>query len=1074
MSGHSVFHQYEGLSRGVLSPVNYVRCQQINQHLVNRLGLETSLQGHHGCVNCLEWNERGSYLASGSDDRRLIIWDPFERKSLLTMNTGHMANIFSVKFLSSLNENLIVTGAADNKIRVHDIKALETRHVFSCHSGRVKRLANTPSEPFLFWSASEDGTCRQFDLRDPDQTSVNKPCNVLVNLRFQDNVFAEAKCIAVNPLKSELVAIGGNEPFVRMFDRRKLTLSTYDSVTPQERIQATSRRTPINIPSSSLPSFPYGAAKYFVPSHLPGKILTDGLDNQTFSVTSVSFSSDGEELLANVGRDNIYLFHLASQNEPFQCQSSFKSTKLLYSLSATQPRDRFCSFRIPTCFRPSNMGYYDSYSGSTYDYRCNPSMASDYSVVLASRLIEAKAYAVAVHKYNKLIPQYPFCPQLYTGRATALIKRNWNGDIYNALLDCRNAIQLTTQSNNDSVSIQNNDTINKHQLLSSSVYLTALLLSVRCLLCLDWLNAARIQLKQALDSFPNLFKTITDQKISDKALITPTVIASSSSSSSASAPTINTTDTNPSKYICKSDNLVKVFEHLKSTLLAREKQLESQSKKSKRKGKQVSEKKTSLHDNYDNNDTNDDNDDDDNDAKGSTIPRPETLSFLKCDNICEQISSESWHHPSLDNQINPRLCACLNCSCNRMWIEEDERERRKNAIDFSASYIGHCNSITDIKEANFFGSYGQYIVGGSDCGAFFIWDRNTTNIMRILKADSSTVNCVQPHPSICLLASSGIDSVVRLWSPNCEEDPDQSRAVRDQVGTAERNQQRSNADPLEIMLLNMGYNFRGLDFDSNRARRSRNRDCTDERNNEEENESSDDDDDDHNNNHDNINFERDSYSALQRSGNETHTNANHPARSLDDTLHSESVLNNVNLVNESIEGVGQTDSQKRTGNESIDLSCQLGCSQAPKQKRTKTGSLTDEETSFQPSVAAIIFNSDLSSDDDEPNATSVKKNTQCRCNRSRRIQSSHSRHIRHIRTRRIPISATFSDSDVVTTPWLIDFFPIEVHSINSQSTVNETYGEREEPGQEERRNTYREDDDRDDDNSISEVSCTVS
>ncbi|CAH8665703.1 unnamed protein product [Schistosoma rodhaini] len=1072
MTGHSVFHQYDGLSRGVLSPVNYVRCQQINQHLVNRLGLETSLQGHHGCVNCLEWNECGSYLASGSDDRRLIIWDPFERKPLLTMNTGHVANIFSVKFLSSLNENLIVTGAADSKIRVHDIKALETRHVFSCHSGRVKRLANTPSEPFLFWSASEDGTCRQFDLRDPDQTSVNKPCNVLVNLRFQDNVFAEAKCIAVNPLKSELVAVGGNEPFVRMFDRRKLTLSTYDSATPQEGIRAASRRTPINIPSSSLPSFPYGAAKYFVPSHLPGKILTDGLDNQTFSVTSVSFSSDGEELLANVGRDNIYLFHLASQNEPFQCQLSFKSTRLLYSLSASQPRNRFRSFRIPTWFRPSNMGYYDSYSGSTYDYRCNSSMASDYATVLASRLIEAKAYAVAVHKYNQLIQQHPFCPQLYTGRATALIKRNWNGDIYNALLDCRNAIQLTTQSNNDSFSIQNNDTINEHQLLNSSVYLTALLLSVRCLLYLDWLNAARIQLKQALNSFPNLFKNTTHQKISDKALITPTIIASSSSSSYASTPTINTTDTNSSKYTCQSDNLVKVFEHLKSTLLAREKQLESQSNKLKGKEKQVSERKTSIHDNNDNNDTNGDNDDGDNDTKKSTVSNPETLSFLKSDNICEQISSESWNCFNHDNRINPKLCACLNCSCNRMWIDEDERERRKNAIDFSASYVGHCNSITDIKEANFFGSYGQYIVGGSDCGAFFIWDRNTTNIMRILKADSSTVNCVQPHPSICLLASSGIDSVVRLWSPNCEEDPDQSRVVRDQVGAAERNQQRSNADPLEVMLLNMGYNFRGLDFDSNRARGSRNRDCIDERNNEEENESSDDDDDGHNNDRD-INFERDSHSALQHSGNETHTNTNHSARSLDNTLHSESILNNVNLVNENIEAVGQTDSQKRTGNESIDLSCQLGCSQTPKQKRTKTGNLSDEKTPFQPSVAAIIFDSDLSSSD-ESDATSVEKNTQCKRNRSRRIHSSQSRHIRRIRTRRIPISATFSDSEIVTTPWLIDFFPIEVHSINSQSTVNETTSEREEHGQEERRNTYREDDDRDDDNSISEVSCTVS
>ncbi|XP_018654325.1 hypothetical protein Smp_145610 [Schistosoma mansoni] len=718
------------------------------------------------------------------------------------------------------------------------------------------------------------------------------------------------------------------------------------------------------------------------------------------------------------------------------------------------------------------MGYYDSYSGSTYDYRCNSSMASDYATVLASRLIEAKAYAVAVHKYNQLIQQHPFCPQLYTGRATALIKRNWNGDIYNALLDCRNAIQLTTQSNNDSFSIQNNDTINEHQLLNSSVYLTALLLSVRCLLYLDWLNAARIQLKQALNSFPNLFKNTTHQKISDKALITPTIIASSSSSSYASTPTINTTDTNSSKYTCQSDNLVKVFEHLKSTLLAREKQLESQSNKLKGKEKQVSERKTSIHDNNDNNDTNGDNDDGDNDTKKSTVSNPETLSFLKSDNICEQISSESWNCFNHDNRINPKLCACLNCSCNRMWIDEDERERRKNAIDFSASYVGHCNSITDIKEANFFGSYGQYIVGGSDCGAFFIWDRNTTNIMRILKADSSTVNCVQPHPSICLLASSGIDSVVRLWSPNCEEDPDQSRVVRDQVGAAERNQQRSNADPLEVMLLNMGYNFRGLDFDSNRARGSRNRDCIDERNNEEENESSDDDDDGHNNDRD-INFERDSHSALQHSGNETHTNTNHSARSLDNTLHSESILNNVNLVNENIEAVGQTDSQKRTGNESIDLSCQLGCSQAPKQKRTKTGNLSDEKTPFQPSVAAIIFDSDLSSSD-ESDATSVEKNTQCKRNRSRRIHSSQSRHIRRIRTRRIPISATFSDSEIVTTPWLIDFFPIEVHSINSQSTVNETTSEREEHGQEERRNTYREDDDRDDDNSISEVSCTVS
>ena len=60
---------------------------------------------------------------------------------------------------------------------------------------------------------------------------------------------------------------------------------------------------------------------------------------------------------------------------------------------------------------------------------------------------------------------------------------------------------------------------------------------------------------------------------------------------------------------------------------------------------------------------------------------------------------------------------------------------------------------------------GQFIVAGSDDGSIYFWDRNTTNNIRILKGDGSIVNCLQPHPTYCLLASSGIDPVVRLWSP---------------------------------------------------------------------------------------------------------------------------------------------------------------------------------------------------------------------------------------------------------------------------------------------------------------------
>ena len=43
-----------------------------------------------------------------------------------------------------------------------------------------------------------------------------------------------------------------------------------------------------------------------------------------------------------------------------------------------------------------------------------------------------------------------------------------------------------------------------------------------------------------------------------------------------------------------------------------------------------------------------------------------------------------------------------------------------------------------------------------------------SNIVRVLRGDDSIVNCLQPHPSICMLARSRIDPVVRLWSPRPE------------------------------------------------------------------------------------------------------------------------------------------------------------------------------------------------------------------------------------------------------------------------------------------------------------------
>lgn len=57
-------------------------------------------------------------------------------------------------------------------------------------------------------------------------------------------------------------------------------------------------------------------------------------------------------------------------------------------------------------------------------------------------------------------------------------------------------------------------------------------------------------------------------------------------------------------------------------------------------------------------------------------------------------------------------------------------------------------------------------MSGSDCGHIFIWNRKNGELINLLRGDNHVVNCVQPHPSMPILASSGIDYNVKIWTPN--------------------------------------------------------------------------------------------------------------------------------------------------------------------------------------------------------------------------------------------------------------------------------------------------------------------
>ncbi|XP_051998331.1 DDB1- and CUL4-associated factor 6 isoform X4 [Xyrauchen texanus] len=113
----------------------------------------------------------------------------------------------------------------------------------------------------------------------------------------------------------------------------------------------------------------------------------------------------------------------------------------------------------------------------------------------------------------------------------------------------------------------------------------------------------------------------------------------------------------------------------------------------------------------------------------------------------------------------------------RREMEESETQNiRRPSVKMM--YKGHRNSRTMIKESCFWGN--NFVMSGSDCGHIFIWDRHTGEHLMLLEADNHVVNCLQPHPYDPILASSGIDYDIKLWSP-LEQSPSFNNGLAEEV-----------------------------------------------------------------------------------------------------------------------------------------------------------------------------------------------------------------------------------------------------------------------------------------------------
>lgn len=249
-----------------------------NLALLRKLKLEKKLTVHNGCVNTICWNESGEYLLSGSDDRRLVISNPFANTALAEIQTGHRSNIFSAKFLSQNCDNLVVSCSADGMIYVSDVVRQCSMSALGCHKGTVYELLTLPQEPHTFLSCGEDGTVRLFDIREQHSCS-HTPCEDFVAIQCQRAVSS----IAANELVPHQLALGSADGYIRLYDRRMLSCFATNPAT----------------------------------DGLQNQFIAPAVKSKNRRITSLEFSPDGEELLVSYTSEQLYLFNLKQQDSKY-------------------------------------------------------------------------------------------------------------------------------------------------------------------------------------------------------------------------------------------------------------------------------------------------------------------------------------------------------------------------------------------------------------------------------------------------------------------------------------------------------------------------------------------------------------------------------------------------------------------------------------------------------------------------------------------------------------------------------------------------------------------------------------
>lgn len=764
--------------------------------LVQRLRLLRKLPVHNGCVNSICWNETGEYILSGSDDQHLVVTNGYNFKVMTNYKTSHRANIFSAKFLPNSSDNNIISCSGDGIILYTDLMRKEETYYnqFNCHSGTTYEVITIPNDPHSFLSCGEDGTVRWFDLRMKDK--CNKPqCKEDVMITCQRAVTA----LSVNPVAPYQLAIGCSDSTVRMFDRRMLGTKASGG--------AESGGTLRPLCSFTVPSF----------------------EDRSYRITSLTFSPEGEEILVSYSSDHLYLFsvkdhssvQLKAGSDEAALQQEFDKKALQRSpppvrrlrlrgdWSDTGPdarpereggrRGEIAQARPtlhatlmqrmtdvlsrmlndPATRAALSGGGEDSLEGdenqgaevqpSTSQSSVAALQAHNAAVELASMPDPSTSSAISVPQLSSL-SIHSTMPENVDSNVEAIPSSSSTSSVpqsdsnvvkpeeselptpENNALDLSQVPQLNLSSSEQPITSDilgtsernatEHDPLPEHSVPSQQDYSDNSSASRTSVLMPDS-EIAQHNISNLQDQLSTMREGFIERHRSEPAV---SLVYSDKSSTGARIS------------LGLGDEVSRELHENTSQSLPPDMGAGERMHSPPR--KEQTEMDTNEAVAGPSQDQSPSSQDTANRSSGAAFDGEDDFNDSDDETMLMTTGTRRFIHP-IEEHMDEAIAAVRHDK----ELMFDEQSILQPAV--KQKYVGHRNARTMIKEATFWGS--DYVLSGSDCGHVFIWNRYTAQLEMLLEADHHVVNCLQPHPVLPLLATSGIDYDVKLWAPLHDE-----------------------------------------------------------------------------------------------------------------------------------------------------------------------------------------------------------------------------------------------------------------------------------------------------------------